>query len=284
MTANYGEAVSLAYDPIEKKPLYHFYPGTTIASSGPNGCNLFCKNCQNWQISQQKVQTEYVSPEDMVQLAADQKSIGLAFTYTEPTIWYEYIMDVAPLLRSKGLKVVLVSNGYINEKPLSQLLPLVDAVNIDLKSIRNSFYKQVCKGNLKTVQSTIEVSVKAGIHVEITNLLIPGLNDSDKELHDLSEYVASVSRSIPLHISAYHPSYKMDHPATDAETMVKAWNICRESLDFVYLGNVHLSGYGDTVCPACATTLIKRSGYNVQVTNLVDGKCLQCGHKTGIVH
>ena len=282
VTDNYGELVTLAVDPIEKKPLYHFYPGTDIVSTGPNSCNLGCRHCQNWQISQKETRTTFVAPEDLVTGARRYDSIGVAFTYTEPMVWYEYIMDVAPLLRQAGLKVVLVTNGYINPEPLERLLPLVDAMNIDVKSMDPRFYKVVCKGKLEPVLETVRRSVAAGVHVEITNLIIPHENDSDADLQRLVDFVASLSPLIPLHFSAYYPSYKMDHEATPLATMLRARELALRSLKHVFLGNVSVRDGSNTVCPECGEVLIRRSGYHTTVDAVDDGVCAHCGAQTGI--
>ncbi|HWR83539.1 MAG TPA: AmmeMemoRadiSam system radical SAM enzyme [Candidatus Deferrimicrobium sp.] len=283
VTDNYGELVSVAVDPIEKKPLYHFYPASDILSIGPNGCNLNCVNCQNWTISQKKTQTMYLSPEQLAAAGGRHNSIGVAFTYTEPLIWYEYIMDTAPLLRKAGLKTVLVTNGYISSEPLEQLLPHVDAMNIDLKSIRPQFYKKVCKGKLEPVLHTIKRAVQAGIHVELTNLIIPGLNDTDEDLADLVEFVASVWDMIPLHFSAYHPDYKMDIPATPLQTLLRAYAMACRRLKYVYLGNVRLDQGCDTHCPNCGSLLIRRAFFQVKIVALKQGRCTACGFETGII-
>lgn len=283
VTDNYGELVTLATDPIEKKPLYHFYPGSQILSTGANGCNFGCLHCQNWMISQEKTSTVSVMPEKLVTLAGQEGSIGIAFTYTEPMIWYEYIIDSAPLLRQAGYKVVLVSNGYINPEPLDNLVELIDAVNIDLKGIRPEFYKRVCKGKIEPILNNIRRVKESGVHLELTNLLIPGQNDSDLDIRNLVEFVASVSDSIPLHLSAYHPAHKLKTGATDDETMLKAYEIAAECLKFVYVGNVAFPGYSDTICPGCDQLLIKRTAYETAVLGLKEGKCADCGYDTGII-
>jgi len=282
VTDNYGELVTLAIDPIEKKPLYHFYPGTDIVSTGPNCCNLGCRHCQNWQISQKETHTEYTSPEDLVTAARRYNSIGVAFTYTEPIVWYEYIMDVAPLLREIGLKVVLVTNGYINPEPLEKLLAVTDAMNIDIKGMNPSFYKRVCKGKLEPVLQTARQSFAAGVHVEITNLIIPYENDSDEQIGQLVTFVASISETIPLHFSAYYPSYQMNHEATPAATMLRARDIAARSLKYVFLGNITVPGASDTLCPGCGRVLIERTGYRITVTGVEKGECTACGCRTGI--
>ncbi|MEW6413428.1 MAG: AmmeMemoRadiSam system radical SAM enzyme [Candidatus Zixiibacteriota bacterium] len=283
VTDNYGELVTIAIDPIEKKPLYHFYPGRDILSTGPNGCNLGCVHCQNWTISQKKVQTSYVAPAELVQTARQHGSMGIAFTYTEPLIWFEYIMDVAPLLRDQDMKVVLVSNGYINEKPLRELLPMVDAANIDLKGISPEFYAKYCKGKLQPVLDTIRIMSEAGVHLELTNLIIPGQNDSDEDLKGIADFVASVNDSIPLHFSAYHPDYKASAPATPLETMLKAREIALSRLKYVYVGNIVTESGSNTYCPGCGALLIERSHYFTSIRALSGSKCEACGFDTGII-
>lgn len=280
---NYGELVTLAIDPIEKKPLYHFYPTADILSTGPNGCNLGCVYCQNWTISQKKTKTTFLTPEQLVEAAKQHKSIGVAFTYTEPMIWYEYIMDTATLLRKAGLKTVLVSNGYINPEPLEDLVGVMDAINIDLKSMRADFYKKICKGKLEPVLHNIRRVAESEVHLEVTNLIIPTLNDSDQDLNDLVDFVASVSDMIPLHFSAYRPDYKLTIEATPIAAMLKARDVAQKKMKYVYLGNVLLDGCSDTFCPNCNRLLIQRSGYHTSVVGLKEGRCVACGFETGIV-
>ncbi len=282
-TDNYGEAVTLAVDPIEKKPLYHFCPTANIVSTGPNGCNLGCLHCQNWTISQSKTHTTYIDPRSLVEVAGQHGSIGVAFTYTEPIIWYEYIMDTAPLLHEAGYKVVLVTNGYINTGPLSHLLEHIDAANIDLKGMRPEFYKKVCKGKLEPVLETIRTVAASHVHLELTNLLIPGKNDSDEDITRLVEFVASISNEIPLHLSAYHPQYKLNVEATPADTMLRAFSIAQSKLKHVFLGNVALTDGSDTACASCGHKLIRRSGYRTEIVGLDGSKCSNCGAETGIV-
>lgn len=283
VTDNYGEAVSIALDPIEKKPLYHFHPGTEILSTGPNGCNLKCLHCQNWTISQQRVETGYLSPQSLVQAARRCDSIGVAFTYTEPVIWFEYILDASRLLRAADLKVVLVTNGYIDPEPLEELLPWVDAMNIDLKGIRPEFYRRVCKGRVEPILRNIRRVVEAGVHVELTNLIIPTLNDAVEDISALVDFVESVSVVMPLHFSAYRPEYRLEIGATPPKTLLLARDIAARRLKYVYLGNVNLSGSNDTSCPDCGSLLIKRSGYHTLIANLSGSRCAVCGFATGIV-
>lgn len=283
MVDNFGELVSACYDPVEKKPLYHFYPGKSIFSTGPNGCNFKCSNCQNWEISQGHVPTRFVAPPDLVKLAGDKGSIGVAYTYTEPLTWFEYIREAGKLIRKAGLKNVLVTNGYINEKPLLELLPIIDAANIDLKSMKPEFYKKVCKGKLEPVLNNIKLFYRAGVKIELTNLVITGLNDSDDDFEKLSSFVASVSPQIPLHFSAYYPTYKMNNPPTPLSSLMRAYEIASEKLDFVYLGNVRIPDRSDTFCPKCHERVISRNGYYVKILMLEKGKCKNCGHDLGII-
>jgi pyruvate formate lyase activating enzyme len=283
VATNYGEIVSVAIDPIEKKPLYHFHPGDPILSVGPNGCNLSCKNCQNWTISQEKQPTSYMAPDQLVALALDRGSPGIAYTYSEPFIWYEYLCDVAALAHDNGLYNVCVTNGYINAEPLSDLIPLVDAVNIDVKSIRAAFYRTMCKGNLETVMRTVDTCAAAGMHVEVTNLLIPGLNDTEAELRELAAWIASLDRCIPLHLSRYFPNFQLDVDATPIETLKHAFGIAKEYLDFVYVGNAQIEGASDTLCPGCGATLISRSGFAIRIAELEGKKCRNCGREISIV-
>ena len=279
---NYGEVVSMALDPIEKKPLYHFYPGSQILSVGPNGCNLRCENCQNWQISQEHQPTRTVSPEQLVRAAQDADSIGIAYTYSEPLIWFEYIYDVATLSRELGLKTVLVTNGYIKEEPFRELAPWIDAMNIDVKSLNPQFYRDVCKGSLTDVLRTVEIAASSGIHVEVTNLVITGLNDSVADLRALVDWLARLDRKIPLHFSRYFPQHKMDRPKTPSARLQSAYDIARAQLDYVYVGNIDLPGTNDTICPQCGSILITRIGYQTRIVGIANGHCGQCQRKVDI--
>jgi pyruvate formate lyase activating enzyme len=235
---SYGQATSLALDPIEKKPLYRFYPGSQILSMGSYGCNMDCAFCQNSTISQARPGTEFVSPARLAGLAASVPgNLGVAFTYNEPLIAAEYILDAAPLLRQRGMKVVLVSNGLICEEPLAALLPFVDAMNIDLKAFTPEFYKRM-GGDFETVKRNIARCAES-CHVEVTTLVIPGENDGDDEMTALSRRLASISRDIPLHLSRFFPRYKMtEKPPTPIETLTRLAAIARQSLAYVYIGNV----------------------------------------------
>jgi pyruvate formate lyase activating enzyme len=281
--SEYGQTIATNIDPIEKKPLYHFKPGSEILSIGPNGCNFACAFCQNWSISQEKASTRFISPEELVNLARSNNSVGVAYTYTEPMIWFEYIIDSAKLLKGANLAVVLVTNGYINEEPARELLPLVDAANIDLKSIRPDFYRKVCKGNLADVQRTIKIAVEMEVHVELTNLLIPDMNDSDEEIDELVDWVASVNPKIPLHLSRYFPNYKVDNPPTSEERLTYAFRAAKKKLKYVFVGNILGLGSSDTLCEKCGATLVARNGYSVKIVDLIGNRCVKCGNISDIV-
>jgi len=278
---NYGEVVSIANDPVEKKPLYHFHPGKSILSIAPNGCNLLCPFCQNWEISQKKFPTQYLSPEEMVRYAKEYNSIGIAYTYTEPLIWFEYLMDICPLVKKEGMVNVLITNGMINKEPLKELLPYIDAMNIDLKSIKEEFYREVVKGDLNTVKQTI-IESKKSCHIEVTNLIIPSLNDSKEEIDELIEFVASVGKDTPLHFSRYFPNYKFNKPPTPVQTLKEAYNRARDKLYYVYLGNVWM-GEDNTYCPECGNLLISRYYFSSKIEGIENGRCKGCGREVDII-
>ena len=238
-TLNYGLVSSIALDPIEKKPLYHFYPGTYILSVGTFGCNFKCSFCQNWEIAHDNPDLYVVTTEQLVKEAKDlDNCLGIAFTYNEPSVWYEFVYDTCVLSKEAGLKNVLVSNGFISEEPLSDLLPYVDAMNIDVKAFTDRYYKELCKGNLEDVKRTVEIASKE-CHVEVTTLVLPGLNDAVEEIGEMSRWLASVNETIPLHLSRFFPNYKMkDLPPTLKETLLKAKEEAEKHLRFVHLGNV----------------------------------------------
>lgn len=238
---NYGRLSSLALDPIEKKPLRMFYPGSRILSVGSFGCNLRCSFCQNYKISMadDRIETAYVSPEQLIEKAVELKehgNIGIAYTYNEPLVGYEYVRDCAVLAHEEGLKNVLVTNGYICSSPLQELLPYIDAVNIDLKGFTEDFYKKI-SADLETVKASIEACAKV-CHVEVTTLIIPGENDSPEEMEEEAKWVSSVNKKIPLHISRFYPQYKMtDRDATSVDMIYELRDIASNYLNYVYTGN-----------------------------------------------
>jgi len=279
-TLNYAEATSIALDPIEKKPLYHFRPGSAILSLGTFGCNLSCAFCQNWQISQQRAPSRVLLPEEAVRTAVEyvrEGNIGIAYTYNEPFIWYEYLRDTAPLVKEAGLCNVLVTNGIVEAEPLEELLPFIDAMNVDIKSMSETFYLQHCKGQALPARQTVERAF-GRCHIEITNLVIPGQNDSDEDLQALVDWAASVSPDLVLHFSAYHPDYNSDAPPTPPETLLKAYGMAKEKLRHVYVGNLDIPKTRDTECAACGRLLVSRQGLKGKIVGLdTQGKCAGCG-------
>jgi pyruvate formate lyase activating enzyme len=280
----YGEVTAVSMDPIEKKPLYHFYPGSEILSIGTKGCNFKCIFCQNWHISQDlNARSDYYSPEDIVKAAKERNSIGIAYTYSEPFIWFEYVMECSKLARENNLKNVYVTNGFINPEPLNEILQYSDAMNIDLKTFRDETYKKVSKGRLSSVLETIKTA-HSKCHVELTTLIVTGINDDICEMRDIIDFISSVDCNIPWHISRYHPSYKYNAPATDIDFILRVCKEAQKKLNFVYCGNIASTfGASDTVCPKCRTTAISRSGYNVRIESLKSGKCAKCGISLNII-
>ncbi|HNX75958.1 MAG TPA: AmmeMemoRadiSam system radical SAM enzyme [Candidatus Rifleibacterium sp.] len=270
----YARLVSASVDPIEKKPLYHVSPGNPVYSVGSYGCNLHCRFCQNADISQQRQPTAEVLPE---QLVAEARSIagniGVAFTYNEPGIWYEYILDCAPLLRKLGLMTIMVTNGYLNPQPWLDLCRVTDAMNIDLKAFNRDFYEKICGGRLDTVQQNIRTAVEAGVHVELTHLVVTGLNDRPEEFAALVEWVAGISDLLPLHISRYFPRYHENAPPTTPATINTFVEMARARLKYVYPGN--LPGQQDTSCPDCKTVWVRRNNY--ETTVLCRNAVCDCG-------
>jgi len=238
---NYGKITSIALDPIEKKPLYNFHPGSIVLSVGTFGCNFKCSFCQNWSIAHDNPDTIVATPSALVEKAKElipEGNIGIAYTYNEPSIWYEFVIETAKLAKENGLRNVLVTNGFISREPLIELLPFIDAMNIDVKAYTSSFYKEVCKGGLENVKQTVEVAASK-CHVELTTLVIPGLNDNISEIEEMSKWISSISPEISLHLSRYFPNYKMtDIPSTPKETLTGLKQKALEYLKFVHIGNV----------------------------------------------
>lgn len=283
VAVSYGEVVSVAVDPVEKKPLYHFHPGADILSVCTYGCNLRCPFCQNSEISQAVVPARHVAAERLVRLVKEHDLKMISYTYTEPLVWFEYVMDAARLMRAEGISNVLVTNGMVNPEPLAELLPFVDAMNIDLKSIRPGFYSDYVKGDLATVLATIRAA-RAACHVELTTLLIPGRNDTDAELEELTDFVAGLGRDTVLHFSRYFPRHRATEPATPEERLIAAAEIAGRKLDYVYLGNVECgSRFRDTFCPGCGNVLVTRSRFRGCVVGVENGRCARCGRRADVV-
>ncbi|MGO1470652.1 MAG: AmmeMemoRadiSam system radical SAM enzyme [Tissierella sp.] len=277
---NYGKISSYGYDPIEKKPLFHFYPSSTIFSIGSFGCNLSCDFCQNYEMVYDSAYAKDIKYDEIIDLASENDSIGIAFTYNEPSIWYEYILDIAKQTHEIGLKNIMVTNGYINEEPLRELLPYIDAMNIDLKAINNSFYRDVCGGSLDPVLKTIEIANSKGVHIEVTSLLIEGANSENEEMKTLGRKISTIDKSIPLHLNRYFPAYKMNLPATSLEMLTQSSEILKEYLDYVYIGNVRGIDK-NTYCPSCDVKLIDRN-IVTRLAEIKNGKCIKCGRGVNI--
>ena len=282
-TLIYGLATSITPDPIEKKPLYHFHPGTYALSYGTVGCNLKCQHCQNFGISQAKIESMHlkkVRVDDVVNNARRLKCQGIAWTYNEPTIWYEFTYDASKIAKKMGLYTCYVTNGFIEPEPLEKINPYLDAMNIDVKSFSEDFYKRTCKAKLEPVLRTCELAKKLRIHIELTYLIIPGQNDSEKEISKFCSWIAdSLDTKTPVHFSRFHPDYNMrDSIATPMSTLGKAYEIAqKEGLEYIYLGNVPHGDYENTVCPSCSELLIERIGFSTRQYLLKDGKCPKCG-------
>ena len=261
----YGKVVTNNIDPIEKKPLFHFYPGSKSYSIATAGCNFRCLHCQNWQISQLKdgeITGEEFTPEEVVEDALGSGCESIAYTYTEPTIFYEYAFDTAEIAHEKGLKNIFITNGYISEEALREISPYLDAANKDLKSMKDNFYRKVCGARLKPVLDSIKLHHMLGIWLEVTTLIIPGYNDSSEELEEIARFIRDIDKNIPWHVSRFFPAYQlMNVPTTPLDTLKKAVEIGREvGLEYVYQGNV---GEGEnTFCPNCGKLLRKRTGFD----------------------
>jgi pyruvate formate lyase activating enzyme len=286
----YALCSGISDDPIEKKPLNHFYPGSTVLSLGSVGCNLSCLHCQNYSISTAKTDelslTELL-PQRAVDLAKSHNCKGIAWTYNEPTIWYEYSFDLAQLAKKSGLYTVYVSNGYINKEPLEKIAPFLDAINVDVKSFSDDFYKKVCKARLQPVLDTCENAKKLGIHLELTYLVIPEKNDSIQEISKFCLWVAeSLGKDIPIYFSRFQPNFKMkDSIQTPIKTLKMCFKIAKKhDINYVYIGNILDEKYENTICPFCNNVLIKRHGFFTEIIGLNDGRCIQCNVKIPIIN
>ena len=290
-TLVYGNPCSIQVDPIEKKPLFHMLPGSTAFSLATAGCNLRCKYCQNWRISQfppERTDNYKLPPREAVRKAAEAKSRSIAYTYSEPTVFYEYMLATAKLARKKDIKGVWVTSGYINEEPLKELAKYMDAANIDLKGFTDKFYNDVCGAKLKYVLETLKTARKEGIWVEITNLVVPTLNDSLKTIEEMSHWIKdNLGPDVPLHFSRFHRYYKLKNLYnTPVKTLEEARKTAlKVGLNYVYIGNVPGHEGNNTYCPSCKKILIQRIGFRVLQNNIKDGKCRFCGREIpGIWH
>lgn len=288
-TLVYAQAIAVHVDPIEKKPLYNFLPGTRSFSIATVGCNFRCAFCQNADISQApreglSLRAEEFAPEQVVAAARRYACDSIAYTYTEPTIFFEYAYDTAKLAHEEGIKNIFVTNGYMTVEALEQMGGCLDAANVDLKSFEDEFYRRTCGARLEPVLETIEAMHQRGVWIEVTTLLVPGLNDSDDEVRRIAEFIAGVDPDIPWHVSRFTPRYKMrDRPSTPVERIHRAAEIGREvGLTYVYAGNVPGDLYENTLCPSCGEVAIARVGYDTTL-NLKGNKCASCGQELAIV-
>ncbi len=284
-TLVYGLPCAFNIDPIEKKPLYHFYPGTTALSLATAGCNVNCKFCQNWEISQSRPEQTNnldIPPASIVDVCKSRRIPTIAYTYSEPVIYYEYMYDTAELGREDGIKSVMITGGYIEEKPLADLIRQLDAIKVDLKSIREDYYRDIVGGELKPILDRLIQIKTAGIWLELVYLVVPTLNDTDAEFRDLARWVKKyLGADIPIHFSRFHPQYLLrDLPVTPQRTLERALGICQaEGLQFVYLGNVPGHHAESTYCPKCGQILIQRRGYRIVQNNLNGNRCNECNRE-----
>ncbi len=280
----YGVVSGYAIDPIEKKPLYHFYPGRNILSIGSYGCNMGCDYCQNYHISQQ-VPYEfpgYNSPQSIVDKALTaENNIGVAFTYNEPVIWFEFMKDTAVTAKDAGLNTVMVSNGYVNSEPLSEMIQFIDAFNIDLKAFKDDFYRKFAGAGIEPVKNCLKQISRSGRHLEITTLIIPGLNDDEEEMSSEATWIATeLGKHVPLHLSRYFPMYKRNDLSTPDDTLTRLFETASKKLDNVYIGNAVTGKGQNTICTECGTTVTIRSGFLTELLNLdSEGKCTACGNQ-----
>jgi pyruvate formate lyase activating enzyme len=284
---SYGKVSSLAVDPMEKKPLYHYKPGSRVFSVGGIGCNMTCKHCQNYAISMSpsgKKRTTFETPEELVDLCRKERMDKIAFTYNEPMIWFEYIMDVMAV--DPDLECIIVTNGLAEEAPLRELCKVASAMNIDIKGFTDEFYMKVCGAHLDDVLRSAKIVFEEKVHLELTYLVIPGLNDSDEDLRGFIRWVRDeLSADVPVHFTRFHPDNEMqDVPWTPTETLIKAWNMAdEEGLNYAYVGNILNEGTADTYCPECGTTVIERLGYLVDITALDGNRCSSCKRVLNII-
>ena len=285
--AVYGDAVATHIDPIEKKPLYHFYPGSDALSIGTYGCNMSCPWCQNWELSQPR-RVDYdaearepaLSPEELVETAARHHIRSIAYTYNEPTVFFEYTYDTAVLAHERGIQNVYVSNGFMSTEALASIAPYLDAINVDLKGFTAALYDEYCGARLEPVKRNIAAIARdTDIWIEVTTLVVPGLNDSDEELRAAAAWLASVDQDMPWHVSAFHPSYRMmGRPRTSSASLERAYTIGKAAgLHHVYVGNIMDARREATYCPACGQLLIERHGFEPRPSWTTPGQCHACG-------
>lgn len=281
----YGRLVAENVDPIEKKPLFHFLPGSRSYSISTVGCNFRCLHCQNYNISQYphlfagQISGSPRSPEEVVADAQHSGCQSISYTYVEPTIFYEFARDCSVLAHERGIKNVFVSNGYMTPEVTRDLAPMLDGINIDVKAFTDDFYKKICKARLQPVLDNVALMHELGVWVEVTTLLIPELNDSDEELQAVARFIKKIDPGIPWHVTAFHPTYKLtDRSATPVETLQKARDIgLAEGLKYVYQGNIPGLGGENTSCPSCGAKIISRYGFSIRNVSVKNGHCAECG-------
>jgi pyruvate formate lyase activating enzyme len=280
----YNRVMARGLDPIEKKPLYHFHPGGMIYSLGTRGCNQKCDFCQNWQMLEPDATTGEITARQAVDEARELGSMGLAYTYNEPLIWFEFVLESSRLAAEAGLLNVLVTNGFVRPAPFEELAPFIDAMNVDVKSMDPGFYKKICSSELEPVLATCRSARRSGIHLEITNLVIPTLNDSDLLIGELVDFVSGeLGPEVPLHFSAYFPSYRMTIEPTPLSSLLKAREIAGEKLYYVYLGNVASVEGRDTHCPRCGNLLVARGRGGAVLEGVEGNECGRCGRPVDLV-
>ncbi len=282
IAVSYGQLVAASYDPMEKKPFYHYYPNSTILSIAANGCNLRCKFCQNYGMALERADSKHVTLQTLLDYSGKSHSIGVAYSFTEPLMWFEFLMDATRKLKGIGQKNIIVSNGYVNDEPLKEILSYIDAINISVKSMRQEAYDRFIDGKVDVVLRSIELASRQ-THLELTYLLIPGVSDSEKDVGDFVDFVAGVSKDIPVHFKRFFPHYQMaDYPMTPNETLVRVYKQANQKLNYIYLTDADIDGVSDTFCPNCKRLIIKRRDYQSNLGGMRGPNCKFCGHRINI--
>lgn len=283
-TLVYGQVCALNADPVEKKPLYHFLPGTKTLSLATVGCSMRCLFCQNWNISQAEpgaVETSFIGPGDMVRTALEEKCLSISYTYSEPAVFYEYMYDIAGEARKRNVRNILITSGHINPEPLRALCPLLDAANLDLKGFSDSVYLKMAKTKLSPILDALKIIKKNGVWLEVGYLLIPSVNDNPREIKAMADWIVqNLGRDVPLHFLRFFPQHKLSHlPPTPLSTMESAYKIAKSAgINYVYLGNVPGHKANNTYCPKCGRMIIERKGYFTTRLNIKNGRCKYCNN------
>lgn len=275
---NYAKSLTPKIESIEDIPLYHFLPGEKTLSVGANSCNLHCIFCNTADVSQKEAETVTIEPEELAEYCLENEVKIVSFTFTEPILWIEYIFDAVKNLKLNGIKIVLNTNGFINEEPLLDLIEVVDALNIDLKATNDLFYQISCFGQVEPVLETIRLAYEHGVHIEISNLLIPNKTDDIGSIQGVVDFIESIDKNIPLHFGAYKKAYRMHEKDTDDETVIRAVEIAKSRLNYVYSGKVEVENFNLTLCPKCGAEITNRAESTTTISNLANGRCTKCGH------